>query len=640
MQQLESEANGVKLEHPHDSPTGTWPNTAPRLMVVTLGGVARAARAVAGQAVEWCYFGTDLLQRAAVAKALPGVPWFPVGDELTRVAADMKQLFLDWIDDIGRHQTNPVNWWASTFASSSPLQTDLLLLFSYTRLVQEWLRTDHEGPMRLVIVEDPWLALTLRRHLARRPRVTWCGSSLGTCLQDAVSWLVRIPRVLAATLVSAIGSFLTVRRLFRGAGDGVEHAPQGATLIYTWIQPSCFSTPGTLTDRWTGRLKELLSSRGKCVTRLSPASLRPSLLHQLKPFADQCIVTPRYLTLPHIMQAVCGWFRLQDLPRLAQCGGLDYRFLLYRELLREWGRADFGHYRLGYAAMRQVARRHGHRVHAIVYPFENQPWEKLLCLAWRQEAPHVKLIGYQHAWVPSLLLPYSLATGQSERAPLPDLIVTNSAFNFACLTAGGYPPSRLANGGALRYEYLHAASWSAVSDGRPPAEAERTTRSVLVTFPISLAHASSLFVELLSEFRRPLLINQEPVRVVLKCHPVLPVERLSKDPVTLPPWLTLSHAPLGQLLPNVDLLLYVGPTSSWWEARLHGVPVLKYLTDFMDMDAGASVDGMQVHHCAQGTLRTSIEALLRDRPMRRRADHRLVEQMFGKVDEELWVSVT
>jgi len=613
--------------------------TAHRIVVVTPRHVARAARAMSAHAFEWCYFGTDPSQRAAVATVLPEARWLSIGEALTRVATDMKQMFLDWVADIGRYQTDQVSWWASALASSSPFATDLFLCFCYTRLVQEWLRSNEMGPPRLVVVQDPWLALTLRRQFARHPRVICVGNSVGACLQDALSWLVNIPRVMAATLVSALRSFLIVKTRFRAAGDGFDGAPQDVTLIHTWIQPQHVSTPGTLSDGLTGRLEELLSARGQCVKRLTPASIQPSLLHRLQPFAGQCVVTPRYLGLSHIVRAVFGWFRLQRLPRLAQCDELDYRFLLYREQLREWGQANFGYYRLGYAAMRELARRHGHRVRTVIYPFENQPWEKLLCLAWREQARHVRLIGYQHAWVPSFLLPYSLPVKQREHLPLPDVIVANSAFNLACLREGGYPASKLVNGGALRYEYLHAASWNAVANGGSAAETPRTSGRVVVTFPISQAYAASLFIDLLSEFREPLLVDWQPVQFVLKCHPGLPIERLSQGRTTLPPWMTVSQAPLGQLLPTVDALLYVGPTSSWWEARLHGVPVLKYLTDLIDMDAGASVDGMQVHTCTHGSLRTSLETLLRERSIQRRSDSRLVEQMFGKVNELCWAAL-
>ncbi|OGX47567.1 MAG: hypothetical protein A3G88_04505 [Omnitrophica WOR_2 bacterium RIFCSPLOWO2_12_FULL_63_16] len=614
--------------------------TALQLLVAAPEQAARAARTVAGCAFDWCYFGTDLSRQAAVAAVLPGAHWIRVGDALTRVATEMKQPFLDWIDTIGRQQGNPVNWWASAFASSNPLESDLFLLVCYTRLVQEWLDADREGPRRLVIVEDPWLALTLRRHLARHPRVTWCGGSLGACLQDAIFWLAKVPRVMGATLLSAIRSFLIVKRVFRHAAHDFDGVPQPLTLIYTWIEPRSFLTPGTLTDGWAGRLKELLSRQGACVKRFTPASVPPSLLPRLQPLAEECVVTPRHLPLFQIVRAVCGWHRLQRLPLIARCRGWDYRWLLSREQLREWGQADFGYYRLGYVAMRELARRHGHRVQTIIYPFENRPWEKLLCLAWRTAAPHVRLIGYQHVWVPSLLLPYSLATGQSERAPLPDLIVANSAFNLARLLEGGYPASRLVNGGALQYEYLHAASWRAASNAAPAAQTGRTARTALVTFPVSRAHAWSLFAALVSEFRHPLLVDGEPVRFVLKCHPALPMERLSQDPVTLPPGMALSQAPLRQLLPSVDLLLYVGPTSSWWEARLHGVPVLKYQTDLLDMDAGHGIDGFSVQYCCRATLRASIEACLSEVVEKRPLPEHVVRRLFDRVDEQLWVTLT
>lgn len=618
--------------------------TTVRWIFVAPRHAAQVARAYADQPLDWCYFGTNASQRVAFAGTLAHLKRVDMAEELTRVAYEMKQPFLDWMIEIGRDQPDPVSWWASSLASGSPLQTDVFLLVCYTQLVEGWLRAPQSAPARrMIIVEDPWLGLAFRRQFRGDPRVACHGGGRTACLLDAAVWLGKAPRVALATVRSALTSFVLARWMFPQVAGRLGDADHRTALIYTWIRPECFSTPGSLHDPWTGRLETILSAEGGHVTRLSSTDIQPPLLGRLKRHGVPCVVTPRHLRLRDLVRALCAGFRVHRLGRLASCRGWNYGWLLFREILREWGQADFGHYRLGYFAMRRVAARYGADVQCVIYPFENQPWEKLLCLAWRTCAPHVKLIGYQHAWVPPLLLPYTLGRGAEELVPLPDQIVTNSEFNLERLVEGGYPRARLVNGGALRHEYLNAAMRD-VAHRRTDAlgRSKRTTAVVLVTFPISRSPAVSLLADLLAAFKEPLMSNgaeTEPVRFLLKCHPALPLHRVLERGVTLPSWMAPSQAALEQLLPAINLLLYVGPTSAWWEAFLSGVPVLKYQADLIDIDAGNTPDAMPVPTCSSASLRASIEAMLQDRQRRQPVEARLIERMYGRVNEALWQSV-
>lgn len=245
---------------------------------------------------------------------------------------------------------------------------------------------------------------------------------------------------------------------------------------------------------------------------------------------DLFVAAPRYVGLRDIGRTICAWPRIDDRREVSIFRGWNCAPLLVRELLRGWGSTGVYQHRFWYAAMRRAVERLGPGVKCIIYPFENQPWEKLLCLAWRECAPHVRLIGYQHTSVQRMLLPFFFGEGEIDAAPLPDQIVTKGAVNLELLKEGGFPTSKLASRGALRYEYVHAR-WAAGSDasmarwrGREAGEA-----TVLVALPISLPHATSLLLDLLGQFSKPLFLPRDgrfPVRFVLKCHPVLPIEWL------------------------------------------------------------------------------------------------------------------
>src|SRR6185436_6549899 len=91
-----------------------------------------------GPGVEWCYLGSNMTERAAVARSLAHLDVAPISEDLNRIAYDTKQPFLDWCASIGSRHTNALTWWGSRTASKSPFQTDLFFLVCYCRLVQSW----------------------------------------------------------------------------------------------------------------------------------------------------------------------------------------------------------------------------------------------------------------------------------------------------------------------------------------------------------------------------------------------------------------------------------------------------------------------------------------------------------------------
>ncbi len=605
--------------------------------------VKRIVHALPGGLGEWCYFGADGRQMDVVSEHLRRVERASIGAELNQVARSLKQPFLDWIAEIGRRQRNKLNWWASRLASKSPLQTDFFLLVVCTQLVNAWLETAREPSPRVLVVEDPWLRWVFRRKLAGDARVAFYGGWLGDCILDTAYWLARVPLAVGYALLSSLWIAAVTRLVGPVRGKDGTDPGKPWVLIYTWLDDRCFSRAGTFHDPYTGRLEKILRARGEDVRRLAPvAAPRRLLIRTLKEFPDLFVAAPRHVRLRDNVRAAFGWLTISGLRRLSTFQEWDYAPLLYREVLREWGSTGIYQCRLWYFGMRRVAETFGPGVKCLIYPFENQPWEKLLCLAWRDCAPHVTLIGYQHSSVQPLLLPFFLGRGELESVPLPDRIVANGQVNLELLREGGFPAARLANGGALRYEYMHVPR-AAHSGRRSPANARREgeEKVVLVTFPISPQYARRLVVDLLEEFSEPLHLDKDggaPVRFVLKCHPVLPMEKFHLADATLPPWITVSREPLDRLLSRADLLLYVPPTTTRWEGFLTGIPVLKYQVDLLDIDSDA-VDGVPVPVCSRETLRASVGELLRDPPVGQRLDPRVLEGVFGRVDEDLWARI-
>jgi len=543
------------------------------LWLVTPRTAEATAASLSARAWHWCYVGVSPARRQRLTQRLSIARRLSVGEELNRVAQDLRQPFVEWIAAIGARQRRQATWWSGRPASRSPLQTHLFLLVCYAHLIVRWAaRFETLEGVRLVIVDDPWLFRLLRRALKAAPGVRVIGRGIVEASSDAVRWLLRMPVAMGYALLGGVLSFGLARWYFPRPIEGAfdQHGP--ATLLYTWLAPQCFAGPGRFHDPHTGRLDEVLGRAGQRVVRCTPLKIgiRMGLLRRLQPFASQWLVTPRALQLGDVVRAsvnrwtIDGW---RDTPPLE---ALDCRLLLWRELLQEWGSLEVAGYQLWYRTMKRVLRRVGHRIACIVYPFENQPWEKLLCLAVREDAPHVRLIGYQHACVTPMSLDHQLGRSEASWMPLPDVIVANGPLHLMLLRNGGLPADRLINGGALRYEHL-------TGRGRPPTTCVRTARTprrILVALPLSALHSVLLLQELVEAFPQPVLDGTTvPLQWIVKGHPDLPVSRFWPRSSRLPPWFTVSGQPLSSLLSDADLMVYAPPTTSRWEAAASGVPV-------------------------------------------------------------------
>lgn len=609
-----------------------------RFLVVSPRYVSTVASRFAGQSLEWCYFGTRFERRQKVAQVLTAACSMDIAEMLNRVARDAKQPFLDWMAEIGSRQADRLNWWSSQIASKSPLQTDFFLLVCYHKLFRSWVSAGQSLRIRVIVVEDPWLRVLLKNDFSTLPTVMFLDSRLNV-VADAAYWLGRAP--VAVTYVAFLHTWRKVvaslaylhSRLHEGGGNS-----KGASVfLYTWIEKSCFKSPDKLQDVYTGRLEEILGKNGKSVTRMTSFSVPSRFLLKLRPFLGNLLLTPRYVTMYDILKAALSFFRITDLRTLPALDGATYRPLFYRELLREWGSPRYATCRLSFLSFRRLAQRHAARLESLIYPFENQPWEKMLCLAFKQEAPGVRIIGYQHASVPALLLSYALGKGESSFTPLPDVIVTNGHVTLNQLQHDGFPAERLVNGGALRFEYLFRTRFKKEQSNK------KTTSPycILVAFPIIRPPAVCLLQDLLALFATPALgTDGLSVKFVLKCHPDLPWKMLGANRSKLPPWFTVSEEPLHELLARADLFLYAPPTGTWREACQAGLPVLKYCGEFLDLDF-SEIDALKrLPVSSRDTLKTRMCSLLTQGHLSATLQHDdLLRDAFSPVNEEAWMQV-
>lgn len=588
---------------------------------------ARRAQRHLSQNRRWTFLGTRSSARRTAELVLGSAQLHDPGADLSAVSLELKQPFLDWIAALGANQPSALRWWSSTFASRSPLQSDFFLSLCYLHLIHGWAAC--ECPIAVVVVDDPWLWLQLRDVRDAADFVMpGPGPWLAMIAQRIAGWAKRPVCVGYAASWLALAK-LTLRFLSPNSLQDPCALPPHSVLVHGWVEPRSFATDNRFHNAILGGLDSIAGAQGQPVITLTPLVVPIRSLKLLATVETPVLISTASLRWRDFAAALTNGFRIEGAP--PPFDGRGTNRLLQRELLRERAHPAGLFYRLGFRAYRQIARATRSRISAVVYPFENQPWEKMLCLAWREAAPEVTLVGYQHAAVPTLFLHYFLGRGESEHMPLPDWIAANGTLSLERLAHGGIPFSRLRMVGALRYQYLHVP---APSPAPPPP---RLRRTVLVAFPLAYAAARFFLLDLIEAFASPLQTEEgPPVRLLLKFHPLLPLQRLRPPARPLPAGMSVATGGLAQSLAAADLFLYMPPTTAAWEALFHGVPVLKYRTCLLDLDAMTGVFDAPI--CERNTLRCSVTRHLRAlRPAAPAAE--LLPSVFSPVREQAWAEL-
>jgi hypothetical protein len=158
----------------------------------------------------------------------------------------------------------------------------------------------------------------------------------------------------------------------------------------------------------------------------------------------------------------------------------------------------------------------------MYYPFENQPWEKILCYAFKKYSPATELIGYMHTMPLDFLL--SIFPGKYEKKfmPQPDKILTTGKLSADELKKY-YKEDKIVENCALRYEYLFRI------DGLPNLRiSELGNKKIIRQYDNPKIRQFKILVSLPVDYNKSLAIidkvfktfeNRDDFQVMIKGHP-------------------------------------------------------------------------------------------------------------------------
>jgi hypothetical protein len=209
----------------------------------------------------------------------------------------------------------------------------------------------------------------------------------------------------------------------------------------------------------------------------------------------------------------------------------------------------------------------------IVFPFENQGWERALIHGFHQYQPKTKIIAYQHSPFSRRHLSFFCSRENIKKNRIPDqLMLTGDHFKSLYIKKG-YPEDKLLVVGGLNFEML--------LDAAPKKYIEnKKFKNILCTTSIELRDSLDLIIKAIFA-----LENMENSHLIVNFHPVLndtireEIVRIT-HPLALEKCIDIkfSKASSNVLVQQADVVLY-NNSGTVFEAKITGVPSIYVSTD-------------------------------------------------------------
>ena len=590
----------------------------PRI-ITSIKGLNRASR-WSDSYDNWLYLGKDINQRERVESILGAESRWILGESLHRVAAELRQPFLDLVADIGQNQSNQIGWWSSTLSWKVWGASDLFLLVCYLGLARSVSQeATSRGNRLMLVVEDFWLLRQFKENYAGQA-IIFCdsGSSLSKQkltgvfqgLLKRVGWLLK-----------SLRNYILQRKAWASLKT---HVPtQDSVAIYSYPMGRCLQENGGWQDPFLPQLDLFIQRQGYNVVRFSPPesnglegeiAQRQSYFQPLILCANLGIVW-RSLTAFWLPR----WRKSMDVD------GIPVVRLAEREWFTELGRSSLCVYRMFYECLQRMIR--VGKWKWIVYPYENQPWEKMISLCARPQG--IRTLGIQHSALSIFYLSYFLGAGEYDHMPLPDLILTSGPYPHRLLKEGGNPIERLKMCGSIRYNHL-------TKSGREEPLASLDTLSssdILVALPIDIHMTRHLLSAIRHAF--PDGGQKDGLRFHIKTHPICPIRPSDVGFAAVE-----AHTDIYKAFLNCGLVIFVGSTVGP-EAVALGLKVLRYRPELLlDVDP-AEVFGDDIPTGNDGNIREAVLQLARNNQDRtaNEAARSAVGQVFAPLNQELLAEI-
>lgn len=591
------------------------------------GSVRRILKRMNGKKFRWVYFGEDVSKAVSIDGIIRDKGHrFEIAGLLQEAARSLRQPYIDYIGKLSRKK-NSLCWWASSLSEKSPFNSKTFLHACYIRICTEILKKYPEESF-VFFVEKGAVRRALLKNIpaGNLEHIADVGGSIREALKD-LKELILHKGWFSLSSIYRIAVAKYAYRMQRRVGS--QRSP---VLIHTWADKRSFDERGAYRDSYFGKLPEHLKRDSKNVV------IVPHILSTVPywEIVDKMAKSDWVFLIPHAFLSILDvgkvfFSALINKPKKTsypKFENIEISELIYEDMKNDWIGARVAFDMLLYHFVRRLKEKHI-SIDTVIYPYENQIWEKVLCAAMREFYPSPYLIGYQHSAISMMYLHYFFSKYEPSIVPLPDRIVTNGKYTKDAFIKSGYPKERVVQGGAVRYTYL-------LESKKRERPRKKNKPAILVTPSISEFEAKELIWKVFKAFGQ-----RGEYKILIKCHPDMPFDKISRHlNIKLPEHFTVSDRPVAELLRGSDVLLYTCSTTCV-EAIAAGIPVVHVESDLsIDLDQldfnprirPSACSPEEIVKCVEGAIRMSEEELSKKREMW----SRVVRDLFSSVDDSVY----
>jgi len=435
--------------------------------------------------LPWIYIGNNRNLRSRF-DILDQTKRIFIAKYIEDITENIRHNFVDFIGSVSAQQKDRVLWYSSRVASKSTSQTSIFHQYVYLKLIEMFLEKQTEDI--LVICDDIEFFYNVNKVFSGRVRI------LNKKIPDLKYLYIRWKGCAKIAKYCCLWIFY---KFFKNS-----KIDRFDVLIHSWIDDRAFKKLPDYNDSYFGDLEKVLKKNGYSVARLTPLRVSPKNTFKLSRNFNNIIYPLSYVPLRDFLRTIFAKFTVvikdQGFASIEDREMLN--ILLENEICKENNTKVFLDYLLCFHAYKGISSVIKYNSN-LIYPFENQPWEKMLNLAFTK----FNRIAYQHTAICCNRLDYY--NSRHEQAPLPNAILTAGKRWSSFLKEQQYAVSPIKEAGAIRFQYLF--------NNRKKEEEAKT---ILLALPVSPTISISLQMQLLN------LLKTDDVKdyiIKIKPHPYL-----------------------------------------------------------------------------------------------------------------------
>lgn len=562
----------------------------------------------------WCFFGKDVEKRILLEKLFGEDKRFFIKDRFQKVVEELRQPFLDFVASVSKTQKKQVIWWAADFPSKSPFLHDFFLLLCYYKTIKKIIEFNKEQKI-YIFVEDVWLFEMLKKEFQN---IKFFGNYKKAKILQILSFLFRGVKV----RLWAIIKWYPPRKFFtyiyhkKQTPDSVKKFKR-VVGIMPYPNPNAFRDSKYF-DPYFTKLFDILENNNIKYFFIYPFYFDISISRNIGKMKE--LFWPLILEL-NIFNLITSILKIWN-PYIKNYNFQDTSlYLLFqREKLETFSKPGFNFAIMSYKAFKKLIKRNW--CHTILYAYENQPWQKMLCLAAKNNK--VKIVAYQHSTVPRFYLTHFLGKDEIKFSPLPDIIITTGKDSVNKYLSCGIPEERLKVGGGFRYLYMF--------EEKMDIKENSNKINILIALPIDLFIAKTMLITLSKIFSHK-DFHKAKYLLLIKEHPYSKVRNLPSFFENLN--IKIDESPIGELIKSSQVIIYSSSTTGA-EALYFNKKTISYIPEcLISSDPLDDINHPLIYNLYDGDNPKNILKFIDSKISKDASQFK--DLFFSKINEKVWV---